>query len=68
MEIFMSSDANGSNAEQEQLKAISWTIYFAIALIYAIYACNWGAFQNRSFWYCLGRGLAWPFVLVGSFF
>ncbi|MDR2689321.1 MAG: hypothetical protein LBB76_06140 [Azoarcus sp.] len=64
----MSGDANSDSAEQEQLKAIGWAAYFVIALIYAIYACNWGDFQDRSFWYCLGRGLVWPFVLLGSFF
>jgi hypothetical protein len=69
-EILVSDDANSNGVELAQLKAIGWAVYFAIALIYAIYtyAVYAVSFSLYSVGYCLGRGLVWPLVLIGSIF
>lgn len=45
------------------LKAKILSAYFAIGLLYAVYAWIWGPNAFRGFFYNLGGGLIWPLML-----
>jgi len=46
-----------------KFKQMLATGYVSIAILFGLYSSIWGHYHYKGFFYNMGRGLIWPFVM-----
>ncbi len=46
-----------------KVKQLLITAYVAIGILYGLYSAIWGQYDYKGFFYNMGRGLMWPFIM-----